>query len=507
MNQPTRSALGRAAAGRSARGRDAPGQDAPGQETGSHADSAYVSGDEATALLGIKRQTLYAYASRGLVRSRPAPGGRAHVYSRDDLQKLKARSDARSGHGPVAASALRWGEPVLETAVSTIDERGPIYRGQPAVELAAAGVGFEGVAELLWGEAGAGSDTDSGGADVEGAKRVAGRTRPAGREGASWAAAAVSLPVARLAALLPVGATPLSVLLAGVPAIGARDPERSLVPPAGFPARGRALVRQMAALLCLPAHRERFALSLAEKTVARAVLAAFGVRPNAAAVRAVDRALVLCADHELNPSTFGVRVAASAGADLYACLTAGLAVLSGPEHGGVCDRIEALLEEAGRAAKAGDFVARRAQRGDPIPGFGHPVYRAGDPRTPPLLQAASEVAPNSERLATVRAIVKAMAAAGHEPPTVDMGLTAVAAALGLPPGGGAALFAIGRTAGWIAHAIEQRAAGYIVRPRARYTGPPATRPLGFAAGQVTLHPAFFEPLPEDVLLDFEGKSR
>lgn len=449
---------------------------AAARDTKEHAEGDHVSGEEAAALLGIKRQTLYAYASRGLVRSRPSPGGRAHVYSRDDLMRLKARSDARSGHGPVAASALRWGEPVLETAVSTIDERGPIYRGHPAVELAARGTPFESVAELLWGEAGADPDTCSAEASKEsaaGTPRAARRasTSTSTSAATSWRATAANLPAARLGGLLPAGATPLAVLLAGVPAIGARDVERSLVPPAAFPARGRVLVRQMAALLCLPARRERCAAALAETSVARAVLSAFGVRPTAAAVRTVDRALVLCADHELNPSTFGVRVAASAGADLYACLTAGLAVLSGPEHGGVCDRIEALVEEAGRASKAGDFVARRAQRGDSIPGFGHPVYRAGDPRTPPLLQAASEVAPHGERLATVRAIVKAMAAAGHEPPTVDMGLVAVAAALGLPPGGAAALFAIGRTAGWIAHAIEQRAAGYIVRPRARYTGP------------------------------------
>ena len=265
--------------------------------------------------------------------------------------------------------------------------------------------------------------------------------------------------------------TPLSVLLVGVPAIGARDVGRALVPAAGWTALGRAVVRQMAALLCLPGNRERFAAALAETSVARGVLAAFGVKATVAAVRAADRALVLCADHELNPSTFGVRVAASAGADLYACLTTGLAVLSGPEHGGVCDRVEALVEEARRAGRAGDFVARRAQRGEPIPGFGHPLYRAGDPRTGPLLEVAAEVAPHGERLATVRALVKAMAAAGHEPPTVDMGLVAVAAALGLPAGGAAALFAIGRCAGWIAHAVEQRAAGYIVRPRARYTGP------------------------------------
>ena len=405
----------------------------------------FVTFAEAVTILGVKRQTLYAYASRGLVRSRPSGEGRAHLYSRTDLMRLRARSDARSGHGAVAASALRWGEPVLETAVSTIGDRGPIYGGRGAVELARAGASFETTAALLW------SETYT--------------------PGTPWPVPAAGLPVARLAALLPDDARPLATLLAGVAVLGARDAGRALVPSGSWTALGRSLVRQMAALLCLPAGRDRFAAALAEPSIARAVLVAFGARPTAAAVRAVDRALVLCADHELNPSTFAVRVAASAGADLYACLTAGLSVLSGPEHGGVCDRIEALVSEVGRASRAADFVARRAQRGEPIPGFGHPIYRAGDPRTPPLLAAAAEIAPQSERLAIVRAIIEAMEAAGHEPPTVDMGLVGLAGALGLPPGGAAALFAMGRTAGWIAHAIEQRAAGYIVRPRALYTGP------------------------------------
>jgi len=412
----------------------------------------FVTGDQATAFLGIKRQTLYAYASRGLVRSVPASEGRARLYAQADLLRLKARHDARAGHGPVAASALRWGEPVLETAVSTIDDRGPIYRGVPAVGLALSGASFEAAAALLWGEARGQEEGEDEGE-------------------ARWPAPTAGVPVARLAALLPEGASPMTALSLGVPAIGARDADRHLVSGASELVLARALIVRMAALLCLPNERERFARALAESSVARAVLAAFGVRAAPAAVRAVNRALVLCADHELNPSTFAVRVAASAGADLYACVSAGLSVLSGPQHGGMCDRVEALVEEARPAARAAEVVASRARRGEPIPGFGHTMYRAGDPRTGPLLEAAAEVAPASETMAAVRALAKAMAAAGHEPPTVDMGLVAVAAALRLPPGGAAALFAIGRCAGWIAHATEQRQAGYIVRPRARYTGP------------------------------------
>ncbi|MFO0586459.1 MAG: citrate/2-methylcitrate synthase [Polyangiaceae bacterium] len=422
-----------------------------------------MTGREAASLLGIKAQTLYAYASRGLLRSVPSGEGRARLYARSDLERLKARHDARSGHGPVAASALRWGEPVLETSVSTIDERGPVYRGVPVIDLVRADVSFEDTAALLWGEAT--PEDVLAGASHRSAREPDGRR--ASRETA-WPSPSPGVPFAKLAALLPEEVGPLSALAVAVPAVGARDAERFLVASSGETALARGLIRRMAALVCLAGDRDRFASALAETTVARSVLVAFGARATPANVRAVDRALVLSADHELNPSTFAVRVAASARADLYACVSAGLGVLSGPEHGGVCDRVEALLAEAMRAPRPGDVVAQRARRGEPIPGFGHTLYKKGDPRATPLLDAAAAAAPHDEKLAAIRALMKAMSAAGHEPPTIDMGLVAVASAVGLPPGASAALFAIGRTAGWVAHAIEQRAAGFIVRPRARY---------------------------------------
>src|SRR4051812_37245717 len=109
--------------------------------------SDWLSARDAADLLGVKVPTLYAYVSRGWV-TRVSAGSRRGLYAKGDLERLKARHDARSGHGPVAASALRWGEPVLETSIATIGERGPVYRGQSAVELARGGASFESVAEL-----------------------------------------------------------------------------------------------------------------------------------------------------------------------------------------------------------------------------------------------------------------------------------------------------------------------------------------------------------------------
>jgi citrate synthase len=408
----------------------------------------YLSAADAAAYLGIRRATLYAYASRGLVTSVPGLGEarRERRYARADLERLKARHDARAGHGAVAAAALRWGEPVLESALTEIAVDGPRYRGRAARALAAAGVGFEAVAELLWGA-------------------------PAARP-TRWrfSDGGLGMAATRLAALLGRGAAPLTALALALPSLAAHDPARFDAPPDAERERARRLLPRLAACLGLARGAAPARRALDADTVAGAFLRSLGGKPTPAAVSAVDAALVLCADHELNPSTFAARIAASAGADLYACLGAALATLSGPRHGGACDRTEALLIEIGRPARTAAVVRERARRGEVLPGFGHPLYPGGDPRAPPLLRAAARLAPRHPTVRTVRALCAAMADAGRAPPTVDLGLVALAAALGLPAGAAVSLFAVGRAAGWVAHVLEQRAAGYVLRPRARYVG-------------------------------------
>jgi citrate synthase len=179
----------------------------------------------------------------------------------------------------------------------------------------------------------------------------------------------------------------------------------------------------------------------------------------------VSQALVLSAEHELNASTFAARVAASTGADTYAVVGAGLATLGGPRHGGMTDRVEAMLRARMRGA--------RPSLDDAPLGFGHPLYPAGDPRAPPLLTALRGALPEerAKELAQVFALVEAMAARGRPPPSIDVALAATAMALGLEAGLAGVLFALGRTAAWLAHAIEQYEVGEPIRPRARYVGP------------------------------------
>ena len=410
--------------------------------------SEHVTAREAARLLGVKLQTLYAYASRGLVRSTAGPRGPARVYLRADLERLKARVDARAGHGPVAAGALRWGEPVLSTAISAIRETGPAYRGIPAVQLARDRVSFEATADLLW----------TGTLDA--------RT-------SAWSSDGIATSVRAVRGEFADGASVLEAMLSAVPRLARMDADRFGASREAEWARARRIVRVLAAAVGC-ARGEGVARDAARQpSVASSLAVAFGVSPRVAR-DVIDRTLVLAADHELNASTFAARVVASTRADLYACLTGAFAALTGPLHGAASDRVEALVDEVGSPERAREVVHARAGRGDDIPGFGHRLYPAGDPRVPPLVEAV-RAAPLDGRgkreLALVVAISDAMTRSRREPPNLDFGLVAVRRALGIPRGGASTLFAIGRIAGWVAHAIEQREAGYLLRPRAEYVGP------------------------------------
>jgi citrate synthase len=367
------------------------------------------------------------------VRSVPGDGRRARRYAREDLERLRGRKDARAGHAALARAALDWGEPVLDSALTEITERGPRMRGHLAVELAERGATFEQAAELLW----------------------TGALPPAPPR---WRVRGLGLRPRAFAALLPRGAPLIVVLRLAMSLLAAGDVD------------GRALVPRLAASLALSVDPRRAVACLGEASVARAILRALGARVSRAAVRALDAALVVSLDHELNPSSFAARVAASAGADDAACLTAALATVSGARHGGTCDAVEDLVALVGRVERAAPEIDARLARGEAVPGFGHRLYPRGDPRAAVLLDLARGLGRPRPRLDALLAVVRAMRDRRQEEPTLDVGLVAIAAALDLPRGAALALFAIGRTPGWIAHAAEQRRSGQVLRPRARYVG-------------------------------------
>jgi citrate synthase len=392
----------------------------------------YVDARKAASYLGVQQRTLYAYVSRGMIRSIPGERGRPRLYSQADLDRLKARRDARAGHGAVAAGALRWGEPVLDSAITAITPRGPAFRGQLAIELAGR-VRFEAVAELLW----------SGELPV-----------------APLAWPRRALPLAQLGKLVPTTATPIAIMplivecaaLADTRTAGRTEPHvaRSLIP----------LLATALAPDFSPAPVTR---ALGAGRIAEIAARALGL--DEAAADALDLALVLLADHELNASSFTARVAASTGADLYACVAAALATLSGPLHGTAPEVVAQFADQLGGPEHVRAAVRTLRRRGVLPPGFGHSLYPSGDPRAIPLLERAR--AGTSRRARTLVALADAVP---DGKPNMDLALAALVAALGAPPAAASGLFAVARTAGWVAHAFEQRAAGYMLRPRARYVG-------------------------------------
>ena len=188
------------------------------------------------------------------------------------------------------------------------------------------------------------------------------------------------------------------------------------------------------------------------------------------AAELINTTLVLFADHELNVSTFTARCAASAGATPYSAVCAGLAALRGYKHGAANERVEALFREAESTGDIERTIVARLRLGEKIPGFGHAVYRDVDPRARLLLDMLEELFPGSRELQLARDIVDITHRLVSDRYNIDVALTALVRVLNMPEGSGMALFALGRTAGWIGHAIEQYEIDQLIRPRAKYVG-------------------------------------
>ncbi len=397
---------------------------------------AWVDASEASRLLGVTRATLYAYVSRGFVRSQATSGAsRERVYARDDLARLRRRTEERRAPDKAAAHALQWGLPILESSIALIDGARLYYRGLDATLLARSRT-LEEVAALIW----------------------TGRLEPLP-------------PPARTAAVpqpgpeAPFAARAQSMLALAAP----RDPLAFDLRPPSVAATGLRILRLLT--------RAAIGADPGNRTIDAALARAWKTGPRGADV--LRAALVLCADHELNVSSFTARCVASSGSHPYAVVGAGLAALEGPKHGGASIRAESMLASMRQARPLRAAIAARVRRGEPIDGFGHPLYREGDPRARLLLELLGERCGKSAEYRFVTAFAKAAAETTGEQPNVDFGLAATARALGLPAGSPFTLFAIGRTVGWLGHAIEQYATGQLIRPRARYVGaPPAPMPQG-----------------------------
>ncbi len=378
----------------------------------------WISAADATRLLDVTHQTLYAYVSRGLIRSEAVPGEpRVRRYAKEDVERLQRRGEERRDPSKAAARALQWGVPVLESSIALIAEGKLYYRGHD-VEALARTRSIAEVASLLWGN-------------------------PVPKIGRTSARPS-SLPF--------VAATQ-----SALPAASSKDALAFDLRPPAVANTGWRIVNLLTTIA---------AATPVTNTIDETLAAAW--KPRAAAI--LRAALIACADHELNVSAFTARCIASSGANPYSVVLGALCALEGVRHGGATARVEALLNELRRAKSLRTALADRLRRGDTIEGFGHPLYRRGDPRATLLLSLLREHCPRSRELAFLHDTARAAHEVLGERPTVDFALVAVQRALGLPPGSALTLFAIGRTMGWIAHAIEQYGTNATIRPRAKYVG-------------------------------------
>ncbi|KKZ89712.1 citrate synthase [Rhizobium phaseoli] len=371
----------------------------------------WLTAEEALQALKTKPQTLYANVSRGRIRAKPDPADpRRSLYQAADVQRLAERHAGRRKAETVAAESIRWGDPVLSSAISTIIAGRLFYRGRDAAEFAEAAT-LEQTAALLWnGAETLFSGTGSGNA-----------------------------PPSLHAAFLALA----DRVTADLPSLG----------------RSQAALRREARGV-LSTIADALAPGPADQPL-HLRLATSWERPDAA--DCLRRALVLLADHELNASAFAARVTASAGAALSAAVLSGLATLTGPLHGAAWQGVDALIESSS-ALGAEQAIRRSLVQGNHLSAFGHPLYPDGDIRALALLSHFSLPPQFAELRETGEEMV-------GEKVNVDFTLAAMAAAFDLPREAPIIIFSLARSTGWLAHAMEQIESGALIRPRARYAGP------------------------------------
>jgi len=320
---------------------------------------------------------------------------------------------------------------------------------------------------------------------------------PSAAERAAFAARlgearALPAPVLDLLRRLPRDCHPLDALRTAVSLAAATDPDvRSNEPDANLRKAWRLMSlvpATVAAWQRLRTGREPVAARAQGSHAAHFLTLLDGREPSAEVARVLDVILTLHADHEFNASTFAARVAVATVADLHSAIVAAISTLKGPRHGGANEDVLAMLLEIGEPERAEAFVEARLgaraalskrERSDPkarMPGFGHRVYKVDDARARVLRGMAKSMAEATGRgklFEVAERLYDAMKARTSLPVNVDFFSAVVYDALGIPPDFCTSIFAVGRVAGWCAHAMEQYADNRLIRPRADYVGPAA----------------------------------
>lgn len=388
-----------------------------------------ITAAEAASRLGVKRETIYAYVSRGLLTSKRHLDGKSSTFDPAEIDRLRRKkNDKQPGRLEVP----------IASAITEVLDGSVAYRGHAIDDLI--GVGFEAVAELLWtgelAERGPWPHDD----------HIATAVRPA------------------IDALGPT-ATPSDRMMAGVVAAAAADPFRADRSAHGVATSARVLVRTI--VDALPRAAEPMGDRIADRLWSRLTA------DDPANADLLDLALVLLADHGMATSTLAARLAASTRAAPHAVLLAGLGAVSGPLHGAASGVVHDLFEQA-EADGPDAAIAAVIERDGKVPGFGHFIHRTSDPRHDLLMDALGEATLPDARLDVVAAVIARTADRIPVAPNVDLALGALTYTTGMQRSAGEAIFAISRTAGWLAHALEEYDEAPIrFRPVGRYEPRPS----------------------------------
>lgn len=398
---------------------------------------------ETAEFLGVKPETVYAYVSRGLLSSRREPGSRASTFDAREVTALAQRNRREA-----AATSASGVDLSVRTGITLIEEDRYYFRGVDATELTARH-SFEEVAEWLW----------------------TGRLVP----GASFTAPESTVDAARRTVnALPAHASPTDRLRAAAIAASAEDPLRFDLSEESVLGAGRVLIPTLVGALPPVRLDQRDDGPLAHRLWHRLT----GRPADDASVRVLDTALGLLADHDLAASTLAVRVAASARAHAYAAVSAGLGALEGPLHGAASGLAHRLLLEVLDHGTAGPVIAAELRAGRRVPGLGHRLYPGEDPRAQALFGLLEQLPAAEPALLAARDIVATTARNTPLHANVDLALAVFTASSGMPDTAGETVFAVARTAGWIAHALEEYGERPLrMRPSGQYVGPRPPQPL------------------------------
>lgn len=391
-------------------------------------EPGYLSTAEVARRLGVKPETVYAYVSRGLLTSMPRRDGRrGSLFVEDEVARMAERGPHRR----------RPGATDIRTELTELTDDGLYYRGRDVAELATTSSPEE-VARLLW----TGEPSE----------------RP------PFPAPAERVALARsVTAALPDTARLTDRIRVAVVALGAADPLRFDLSTAAVVRTAQELLGVLVDALPPDTAEPPGGDGGPRRSLARRLWPALSPHPQPPGL--LDAALVLLADHGLAVSTVAARVAASARAHPYAVVSAALGALDGRYHGEASGRAHRFLAEA-RHDPVG-AMSDRMRAGEDLPGFGHRIYRRRDPRASVLLTLLRERPEAEAIMATVGGVLARLNPDLGQFPNMDLALAALMHAYDMPPDAGEAIFAVARTVGWVAHALEE------------YAEPPLRlRPLG-----------------------------